>query len=788
MPDCARHRAGGQRYRNPLRDGILRRVTTRLLLLPLLAVAVPVAATSQVPAQQTDSSLLSIPRIYGSRELAAETFGPSRWVDNGGGYTTLEPGPDGKGQDIVRYDAERGARDVLVAARRLVPDGAAGPIEIEQYAWSPDQRRLLIFTNSRPVWRLNTRGDYWVLDRAAGRLRKLGGPDAKPSTLMFAKFSPDGSRIGYVRENNLYVEDAATGAVTALTTDGSRTLINGTFDWVYEEELMNYYADGWRWSPDGKSIAYWQLNADRVRDFLLVNNTDSLYSFTVPVQYPKAGEANSAARIGVVRAAGGPTRWLDIPGDPRNHYLARLEWAASSGEVVVQRLNRLQNTLEVLLGDARTGQVRPVLVERDSAWVDVVDGLFWLDGGKRFTWVSERSGWRHVYVVSRDGRTVRPITRGAFDVDTVKGVDEKGGWLYYLASPGNPAQRYLYRTRLDGNGAPERISPAVPGTHTYDVAPDFKHALRTYSRFDTPPVVDVVRLPGHRALRTLVDNARLRARLARLRAGGHEFFEIPLEDGARLPAWIMRPPGFDSTRAYPLVTYVYGGPGRQTVLDQWLGVPHYLFHWYLTQQGYLVASVENRGAGAPLGRAWRKTIYRRQGVRETEDQARAARAQARRPYVDSTRVAIWGWSYGGFLSLNAIFRFPDVYRSAVAVAPVTHWALYDNIYTERYNGLPGENREGYDLGSPLTHVAGLRGDLLLAHGSGDDNVHYQNTEALVNALIAANKPFQMMEYPNRTHGLREGAARQHLFGTIARFLAERLPAGPARAPAAAALH
>ena len=303
-------------------------------------------------------------------------------------------------------------REVLVPAARLIPEGAARPLEIEEYAWSPDQSRLLVFTNSRPVWRLNTRGDYWLLDRASGRLRQLGGADAKPSTLMFAKFSPDGTRIGYVRENNLYVEDVATGAITALTTDGSRTLINGTFDWVYEEELMNYYADGWRWSPDGGSIAYWQLNADRVRDFLLINNTDSLYSFTIPVQYPKAGQENSAARIGVVPAAGGPTRWLDIPGDQRNHYLARMEWAASSGEVVVQRLNRLQNTLELFLGDARTGQIRPILVERDSAWVDVVDGLRWVNQGRQFTWVSERSGWRHVYLVSRDGRTVRPMTAG----------------------------------------------------------------------------------------------------------------------------------------------------------------------------------------------------------------------------------------------------------------------------------------------------------------------------------------------------------------------------------------
>jgi dipeptidyl-peptidase-4 len=250
----------------------------------------------------------------------------------------------------------------------------------------------------------------------------------------------------------------------------------------------------------------------------------------------------------------------------------------------------------------------------------------------------------------------------------------------------------------------------------------------------------------------------------------------------------MRPPEFDSTQAYPLLMYVYGGPGRQTVLDAWLGVPHHLFHWYLTQQGYLVASVENRGASAPLGRRWRKTVYRRLGVLETEDQAAAAAALARRSYVDSTRVGIWGWSYGGFLSLNGIFRFPDVYRAAVAVSPVTHWALYDNVYTERYNGLPADNREGYDTGSPLSHVAGLRGELLLAHGSGDDNVHYQNTEVLVNALIAADKPFHMMEYPNRTHGMREAGARRHLFGTIARFFAERIPPGAARAPGAAALH
>ena len=293
------------------------------------------------------------------------------------------------------------------------------------------------------------------------------------------------------------MEDLASGAITPLTTDGSRTLINGTFDWVYEEELMDYYADGWRWSPDGRSIAYWQLNADRVRNFDLVNNTDSLYSRVISVQYPKVGEENSAARVGIVPAAGGATRWLEIEGDPREHYIPRMDWAAGSDEVILQRLNRLQNTDEVMLGDARTGRVRTVLTERDSTWVDVVDDLVWLKGGKEFTWVSERDGWKHVYAVSRDGKSVRLVTRGDFDVLEVKGVDDKGGWLYYVASPDNPAQKYLFRTRLDGKGKPERISPRTePGTHAYDRAPNFKVAIETYSSLGNPPIIRLVRLPG----------------------------------------------------------------------------------------------------------------------------------------------------------------------------------------------------------------------------------------------------------------------------------------------------
>jgi dipeptidyl-peptidase-4 len=754
------------------------RLTRFTLLLALLA---PPLAAQQAPAATpteavADSSLLTVRRIYGSPEFSSQSFGPIRWLEDGAAYTTVERAESGRGREIVRYDTESGARSVLITAAQLTPPSDTAPLAIENYIWSPDRNRLLVFTNSQPVWRSNTRGDYWVLDRSAGKLTQLGGAEAGPSTLMFAKFSPDGARVGYVRENNLYVEDLASGRITQLTSDGSRTVINGTFDWVYEEELG--LQDGWRWSPDGNRIAYWQLVADSVRDFTLINYTDSLYPVVTPIQYPKAGEANSAARVGVVTAAGGDTRWLALEGDPRNHYPARVEWAANSDEVVVQRLNRLQNRLDLHLGDARTGAIRTILTERDSTWVELVDDFAWLDRGRRFIWMSERDGWNHAYLVSRDGRNVRLLTRGAFDVLSIAGLDEKGGYLYYIASPENPSQRYLFRVRLNGRGQPERLSPAAAGSHGYNMAPNHRFAFHTFSKFGVPPVNTLVRLPDHRPVRTVVANETLHARVGRLQRGPVEFTQVDVGDGVKLSAYLMKPADFNPSRKYPILFQVYGGPGSQTVLDSW-GGQQYLWHLLLTQQGYIVASVDNRGTGA-RGREWRKIVYGQLGVIETQDQAAAARVIGRLPYVDSTRMGIWGWSYGGFMSLNALFQAPDVYSTAVAVAPVTHWKYYDNIYTERYNGLPQDNAAGYDKGSPLTYVDQMRGKLLVVHGSGDDNVHYQNSEALVNALVRANKPFDMMEYPNRNHAIAGGTTRQHLFELLTRFLRTNLAAQEGR--------
>jgi len=744
------------------------------------------ALFSPLSAQQADSALLTLDRIFNSDEFTPERLGPVRWLENTSAYVKLEadsatPG----GRSLVRYDAATGKREVWVSASRLVPQGDTVPLAVEDYAVSPDGKRLLVFTNSQKVWRENTRGDFWVLDLAGGRLLKLGGPGAKPSTLMFAKFSPDGGRVAYVRENNLYVESLADGRIAGLTSDGSRTTINGTFDWVYEEELS--LRDGFRWSPDGRRIAYWQLDASGVRDFLLINDTDSLYSFTIPVQYPKAGTTNSAGRVGVVSAAGGKTVWLQVPGDPRNNYIARMDWAAGSNEVVLQHLNRLQNTNDVMLGDAATGRVRSVLIERDSAWTDVVNDLRWLDGGKSFTWISERDGWRHLYVVSRDGKKLRLVTKGSFDLHNpgsafgqplVTGVDSARGWIYYTASPENATQLYLYRSRLDGRGKVERVTPGnQPGYHLYRISGDGRWAIHTYSSFGTPPTVDLVSLPDHKVARTLVKNERLKAAVSRLRRGNADFVKVSAGSGLGLDGWLMKPADFDSTKRYPVLFHVYGEPASQTALDLWAG-GNYLWHLMLTQQGYVVASLDNRGTPAPRGRAFRKVVYRKVGPITSGDQAAALRTMRGWSWVDSTRIGVWGWSGGGSMTLHLLFRYPELYQTGMSVAPMADIRLYDTIYQERYFGLPQQNEADYREGSALTYADKLRGNLLLVHGAGDDNVHYASTERLINALVAANRPFSMMTYPNRTHCICEGdGTGLHLYSLLTSYLEKNLPAG-----------
>ena len=732
---------------------------------------------SFLTAQEIDSSMLSVDRIFSSGEFRMGWPGRFEWLGEGDQYTQLDPSESGRFvRDLVRYDVESGEKTVLLEGKNLIPEGSDKPIRIEGYDFSPDQSKLLIFTNSKRVWRRNTRGDYYIYEFKSKKLYKLGG-DAVPSTLMFATFSPDGNKAAYVREQNLYVEDWENNVITPLTTSGSETIINGTFDWVYEEELG--LRNGFRWSPDGKRIAYWQLDASGIGVFNMINNTDSIYSRIIPVQYPKVGTQNSAGKIGVVSSSGGETTWFDVPGDPRNHYIARMNWAESSDEIIIQQLNRLQNTNKVMLGNATTGAMNTIYTDNDSAWVEVVDDLKWLNGGKEFTWVSEQDGWRHVYRISRNGKKSKLITPGDYDVMSVVNIDEKSGWLYFMASPDNATQEFLYRTKLNGKGKQERLTPKnMGGMHRYNLSPNSKWASHSYSSFNTPSTTEIISLPDHKTIRVNEDNKELKEKLAQLKLGNSEFFQIEIEPGVSLDGFMIKPWNFDPAKKYPVLFYIYGEPAGQTVLDRFSG-SNYLWHQMLTQQGYIIMSVDNRGTPGPKGREWRKCIYGQIGILASEDQAAALRKINEWSFVDSTRIGIWGWSGGGTMSLNCIFRYPDLYQTAMAVAFVADQKLYDTIYQERYMGLPSTNPEGYKNGSPVNFAHQLKGHLLLVHGTGDDNVHYQNTELLINELIRQNKMVTVMPYPNRSHGIFEGEnTTRHLYETLTRFLNTNLPAGP----------
>ncbi|MBU1013048.1 MAG: S9 family peptidase [Bacteroidetes bacterium] len=715
---------------------------------------------------------LTLEKLYSTNEFPTKGFGPARWLSDGSGYTTLERSADG-GRDIIKYNPETGSRIVLIKAKSFVPVGEKSPLEISDYSWSEDGGKLLIFTNTRRVWRYNTRGDYWVLDLKSGKLQQIG-KTLKATTLMFAKFSPDCKKIAYVSEQNIFMEDLATQVITPLTKDGGANIVNGTFDWVYEEELN--LRDGFRWSPDSKKIAYWQMDTEGIGTFYMINNIDSIYPKLIPLPYPKAGTKNSASKIGVLDIETLKTKWMDIPGDPRNHYLARMDWANSSEEIIIQQLNRKQNTNIVYFGNANNGSAKVIYTEKVDTWLDVYDDLTWLDDGKYFTWRSDNSGWLHLYKISRDGKEVKPITHGDFEIINLLTIDKKGGWIYYIAAPNTPTERYLFRSKLDGNGEPQRLSPADrKGHHSYNISPDGKFAIHTFSNSNTLPQIDVVSLPNHKTLNVLEDNSALKAKLAGYNIPKKEFFRIQVSDELVFDGWMIKPLNFDPSKKYPVLFQVYGEPAGSTVQNSY---SRDLYHEFIAQQGYIVISIDNQGTNVPRGREWRKSIYKKIGIIATDDQAAAARKIMEWDFIDPDRIAIWGWSGGGSMTLNCMFKYPEIYKTGIAVAFVSHQKLYNTIYQERYMDTPANNPEGFAQGSPITFAKNLKGNLLLIHGSGDDNVHYQSCEMLVDELIKHNKYFSMLVYPMRSHGINERENTSlHLRMSMTRYLMENLPAG-----------
>jgi dipeptidyl-peptidase-4 len=722
-----------------------------LTLLVAVLQLVAISASAQ-------SSRLTVESIFGSDEFASD-IAPVIWSDDPAYFTELEQ--ERGTTNLYQIEARSGARTLLLRGSDLVPSGQTLPIHIESYQFSQDGSKLLIFTNSVRVWRQNTKGEFYVWDF---RRRRLTPVSANPGLQQFAKFSPDGRWVGFVRNNNIFVSDTRSDREEQLTSDGGANIINGTSDWVYEEELG--LRDAFRFSPDGKRIAFWRLDQTQIPPFYLVDDL-SLYPELRTVRYPKAGTVNSEVRIGVVEISSGRTTWIDLGNEP-DVYVARMGFADSSDEIWLTRLNRHQNRLDLMLADVRSGESRVVTTDTDAAWVEN-KAPYWIDEGRQFLFESEREGYNQVYLFNRDGTLTTKLTPGQWDVSAVYGVDAARRILYFNGAGEGPLKSLLYRVGLDG-GEVTRISSAG-GSHAVQFNSDYSLYVDTYSAAGVPTALTLHTSDGQ-VVRTISDNRELMQKLRSLGLELPEFISIPVADDVVLNGYIIRPPDFDVSRTYPLLMYVYGGPGSQTVRDSWGGT-RYLWHQMLAQEGYLVASVDNRGTGG-RGRDFKKVTYQNLGRYEAADQIAAARYMGSLPFVDGDRTGIWGWSYGGYMSLMCLLTGPSVFEAAVSVAPVTDWRLYDTIYTERYMRTPAENPRGYAFGAPLSHVDSLQGDLLVVHGTGDDNVHAQNTIQLIQRLEDAGKQFDMRLYPGKTHSIAGTTTRVNLYSLLTQWLREHL--------------
>ena len=665
--------------------------------------------------------------------------------------------------DGERYTTMSDGRVLCFSYRTGEPAGvlfdasAAEPrIEFTDYVLSADERRLLLTTDVEPIYRHSFTAEYWIYDRQDGSLRRLsqGGPQQQ------AQFSPDGSRVAFVRGGNLFVADPTAGSERQLTFDGRfNHIINGLPDWVYEEEFS--VARAFAWSPDGRKIAYLRFDESRVKQYNMNRFAGGLYPENYTFKYPKAGEQNSVVELYCCDAADGSTVRMDT-GEQTDQYIPRLFWTPT-GQLGFYRLNRLQNHFEVLLCDS-SGASRVVYDERNDRYVERVDGrtVTFLPDGDRFVVRSERDGFMHLYLYGVSEGLLGRITSGEWEVTELLGIE--GDRVYYLSTETSPLRRDLYTVRLDGRGK-RRLTG---GDGTYRIAPSrgFRYFISYFSNVRTPNRVTLHRSDG-RLVRTLEDNAALRTKLDELQVPVKEFFRFATSEGVELNGYMVRPNGFDSSRRYPVLMTQYSGPGSQQAADRWT------IGWedVLVQQGYIVACVDGRGTGF-RGEEFKKCTYGELGKYETVDQIEAARYLASLPYVDPDRIGIYGWSYGGFMALNCILKGNDVFRAAIAVAPVTSWRFYDTIYTEIYNGLPQDNPSGYDDNSPIHFADRLKGKLLIAHGTGDDNVHIQNTYEMITKLVEYDKPFELYVYPDRNHGM--GPSRHHLMERCIEFVQRNL--------------
>ena len=726
--------------------------------------------------QEASEKLLTLDRIYASNEFRPDYQRPIFWIEDGDAFITIEQNTRGQ-DELVSYQSRNHQRSIFLNATSLTPSGRKASLAVEDFLLSPDGTKVLIFTNSSRVWRSNTKGDYWVYDKNTQALKQIGA-DFPSSSLMFAKFSDDNQYVAYVQGFNIYREDFSTAQVTQLTEDGDGEIINGTFDWVYEEEFGQ--RDGFSWSPDGRQIAFWQLDASAIGTFYMIDNTDSVYSQPVPVQYPKVGYDPSSAKVGLLNTTTGEISWIPVPGDPVQHYLPAMQWV-NDDLLLIQQLNRKQNELNIYTYVPSQQSIEKIYTETEDTWVDLgypdVSSNQWGDNDllltkdkTAFLRMTENDGWRHMYRVDLTDGKKTLLTPGEYDVAAYYAISDES--LFFSASPDNATQRYLYSVPLSGKGALNKLTPdEFAGINTYDIAPNGRYGIHHHTDAESPRTTRLVRLPDHQVVASLVSNARLKEELASLSLPRTNFFQVAIRDGLKIDGRMTKPLNFDSTQQYPVIFHVYGEPWGTVAMDSWVG----LYELFLAQQGFVVINMDNRGTPSLKGSDWRKCIYRKIGVLNTEDQALAAQEVLKQfGFIDEERVNVWGHSGGGSMTLNLMFRYPEIYKTGIARAAVANQLFYDNVYQERYMGLPQENREDFVEGSPVTYAKNLKGNLLIIHGTGDDNVHYQNTEYLINELVRHNKQFSLMVYPNRSHGLYEGENTQrHLQQLMTDYFIEK---------------
>jgi len=698
--------------------------------------------------------MIQLEDIWASRTFSPEWVWGINSMNDGVHYSSLNYGNDNV--YVTEYSYETGdSVSTIVDSKNL--EG----ISFGDYSFSADEQMVLLPTETESIYRHSSRSKYYIYDRATETSQELSTDKQR-----LAQFSPDASQVAFVRANNIFIKDLKSNYETQVTTDGEMNkIINGATDWVYEEEFA--FDNGFQWNASGTKIAYYRFNEEAVPEFSMDMFSD-LYPSQYRFKYPKAGEANSTVEIFIYDLASNKIVEADIEVEDE-FYIPRIKWTMDENVLSVQRMNRHQNNLDFILVNATDGSAKTIFTETDDAYIDVTDNLTFLNDGEHFVWTSEKSGYNHIYLYNLKGKQVRKITKGDYDVTDFYGVDETNNTVYFGSAERSPMHRDVYAVQL--NGKNKRVLTNKTGTNSATFSTSYKYFINQHSDANTPYYFSLYNAEGSE-VRMLKDNARLNGALSEYALSQKEFFNFETTEGVNLNGWMMKPHDFDESKEYPVFMYLYGGPGSQQVTDAW-GGSNFLWYQMLTQQGYIVACVDNRGTGS-RGSEFKKCTYQQLGKLETQDQIEANKYLAALPYVDGSRIGIFGWSYGGYMSSLCLLKGAEDFKMAIAVAPVTNWRYYDSIYTERYMRTPQENASGYDDNSPINHVEKLIGKYLLIHGSADDNVHYQNTMEMVNAMVNANKQFDLFIYPNKNHGIYGGYTRLHLFTKMTNFIKENL--------------